>query len=67
LDRLAEESPKDFVKCAIALLPKDVLIEMGSVTQQVIADMTEFARDYRLVRAAREAIGAPLMLECSDD
>jgi hypothetical protein len=71
LDRLAEESPKDFVKCCISILPRDNLtmdVELGPTATKVIEDLTAFVRDYRLVKAAREAIGAePLMIECMAD
>jgi hypothetical protein len=55
------------VKCAIALLPKDVIHDVGPGTKAMIEDLTAFVRDYRLVRAAAQAIGAkPPSLECED-
>jgi hypothetical protein len=67
IEALRECPAKDLVKVAAMLCPKDIQLDVTPLAATVIEDMTEFVRDYRLVRAAAANIGAkPLLLEAED-
>jgi Family of unknown function (DUF5681) len=66
LEDCARDNPKDFVKVAAMLVPKDAENKL-EVQIGINTDLKAFLNDYRLVREAMQRIGAdPILLESKD-
>jgi hypothetical protein len=50
---------KDFVKVGASLLPKGLELDLSAtgMSPELRAELTQFARDFRLVKAAMQNIG----------
>jgi hypothetical protein len=61
-----KKAPHKYLSVIAQLLPKEAKVE---ISQDIHVSITEFVRNFRLIREAQEVIGVspPLLIEAEDD